>query len=553
LTHGLASRFCCEADEPDQRWAFKHVRIPLTVDSLGMFESGTDQRRCWQDGSSPAGADYGPAELTHPPSWRRDVSVQANPPSTASDRADVQSYAQPAAPSSNSQDSRSQLDVFCGIAYTVTLVRQRECKIGMKLVLHNLTYHDCPVEVREKVTLTGEQRREMLRQMHRRDQIGEGLILQTCNRLEFYLYAKRDFDCRAFLGGLLAACGAEAVDAWAAHSRELSGMDVVRHLFEVTAGLDSQMVGENQILAQVKAAYTESLEARTSRLVFHRLLHSAFRVGKAVRTRTHINCGAVSIGLAAVELAREKVDLSVSKVMMIGAGENAELIVNYLSKAGVSGLIIANRDIEKARAMARRFDRAEAIGLSDIVSRLADVDVLISSTASPEHVLTRAGVEWSLAGRSRPLLIVDIAVPRDIDPAIGGLDCVRLYNIDDLDGQITANREKRNREVPKAQEIVGEFTAIFSQWYESLDLVPVISRLTQMGLELARGEAKRYAKDFGDANAEKLQAFAESLVRKVLHGPISFIKDGGGEPSAEQLQAIDLVNKMFLSQDEGDE
>ncbi len=423
----------------------------------------------------------------------------------------------------------------------------------MKLVLHNLTYHDCPVEVREKVTLTPEQRHEMLRRMHRQEQIGEALILQTCNRLEFYLYARKDFDCRAFLGELLATCGTDAADAWAAHSREMAGIDVVRHLFEVAAGLDSQMVGENQILAQVKAAYTESLEARMSRLVFHRLLHNAFRVGKAVRTRTHINCGAVSIGLAAVELAREKADLCACKAMIIGAGENAELIASYLSKAGTSGLIVANRDIEKARAMARRFERAEAIGLSEVVSRLMEVDVLISSTASPEHVLTRSGVEWSLASRSRPLLIVDIAVPRDIDPAIGDFDCVCLYNIDDLDGQIAANREKRNQEVPKAQEIVGEFVAAFLEWYESLDLVPVISRLTQMGLELARGEAKRYAKDFGDANAEKLQSFAESLVRKVLHGPISFIKDGGGEPSAEQLQAIDLINKMFLSQDEGDE
>ncbi|MEN6578132.1 MAG: glutamyl-tRNA reductase [Phycisphaerales bacterium] len=423
----------------------------------------------------------------------------------------------------------------------------------MKLVLHNLTYHDCPVEVREKVTFTAEQRHEMLRRMHRQDQIGEAVVLQTCNRLEFYLYAKKDFDCRAFLGGLFAAYGADALDAWTAHSREMGEMDAVRHLFEVAAGLDSQMVGENQILAQVKSAYTESLEARMSRLIFHRLFHHAFRVGKAVRTRTHINCGAVSIGLAAVELAREKMDLAASKAMIVGAGENAELVANYLSKAGVSGLIVANRDVEKARAMARRFERTQAIGLAEIVSRLAEVDVLISSTASPEHVLTRAGVEWLLAGRSRPLLIVDIAVPRDIDPAIGGLDCVRLYNIDDLDGQITANREKRNREVPKAQEIVGEFVAMFSQWYESLDLVPVISRLTQKGLELARGEAKRYAKDFGDANAEKLQSFAESLVRKVLHGPIRFIKDGGGEPSAEQLQAIDLVNKMFLSQHEGDE
>lgn len=423
----------------------------------------------------------------------------------------------------------------------------------MKLVLHNLTYHDCPVEVREKVIFTAEQRQAMLRQMHRHDRIGEAVVLQTCNRLEFYLYARKDFDCRGFLGGLLGAPGTDAAEAWTTHSREMLGMDVVRHLFEVAAGLDSQMIGENQILAQVKAAYTESIETRMSRLIFHRLFHNAFRVGKAVRTRTYINCGAVSIGLAAVELARAKTNLATSKVMIVGAGENAEIIANYLSKSGVLALVIANRDTEKARVLARRFGRAEAIGLSEIGSGLANVDALISSTASPEPILTRDSVEGSLAGRTRPLLIIDIAVPRDIDPAIGALDCVRLYNIDDLDGQIAANREKRSNEIPKAREIVEEFVTLFSQWYDSLDLVPVISRLTQMGLELARSEARRYAGDFGDANGEKLQSFAESLVKKVLHGPISFIKDGGSEPSAEQLQAIDLVNKMFLSHDKGNE
>jgi glutamyl-tRNA reductase len=419
----------------------------------------------------------------------------------------------------------------------------------MKLVLHNLTYHDCPVEVREKVTTTGEQRRALLRQMHRQEEIGEAVIVQTCNRLEFYLYAKKDFDCRGCLGGLLAGFGPDAGQVWMAHSHEKLGMDAVRHLFEVAAGLDSQMVGENQILAQVKAAYTESLDARMSRLVFHRLFHNAFRAGKAVRTRTHINCGAVSIALAAVELAREKARLPGANVLIVGAGENAEMVARYLSKAEVARLTIANRDVEKARAMARRFEKADAAALSEIVPRLAEVDVLISSTAAPEPILTRDRVEWSLAGRSRPLLIVDIAVPRDIDPSLGEFDCVRLYNIDDLDGQIRANREKRGNEIPKAQAIVEESVGVFAQWYESLDLVPVISRLTQMGQELARSESKRYARDFGDASGEKLQAFAESLIKKVLHGPIRFIKNGGGEPSAEQLQAIDLLNKMFFSQE----
>jgi glutamyl-tRNA reductase len=423
----------------------------------------------------------------------------------------------------------------------------------MKLVLDNLTYHDCPVEVREKVTFAPEQRHAMLRALHRTEGVGEAVILQTCNRLEFYLYAKRDLDCRALLGELLTSQGTEAGEVWTAHSHEITGMAVPRHLFEVAAGLDSQMVGENQILAQVKAAYTESLESRMSRLIFHRLFHHAFRVGKAVRTHTDINCGAVSIGLAAVELARNKVNLRHARAMVIGAGENAELVVRYLTKAGLARLVIANRDVERARIMARRFGTAKAIGLADIGAQLRDVDLIVASTASADPILTYDNVAWHLTERTKPLLMIDIAVPRDIDPNIARFDFATLYNIDDLNGQIDANRDRRNREVPKARAIVDEFVAVFGQWYDSLDLVPVIARLTQVGLELARSEAKRYAGDFGNGNGEKLQAFAESLVKKILHGPISLIKDGAGEPTVEQLQAVDLINRMFLLPDKGDE
>ncbi len=421
----------------------------------------------------------------------------------------------------------------------------------MKLVLDNLTYHDCPVELREKVTFAPEQRQGLLKALHRSDAVQEAVILQTCNRLEFYLYAKKDCDCRALLGELLASQGPEAAGVWAEHGRQTTGIGVARHLFEVAAGLDSQMVGENQILAQVKAAYTESLEARMSKLIFHRLFHHAFRAGKAVRTHTDINCGAVSIGLAAVELARDKVNLRRARALVIGAGENAELVVRYLIKAGLSNLVIANRDVEKARAMARRFGTAKAIGLAEIGGQLADVDLIVGSTAATEPILTYDNTAWHLSGRTKPLLIVDIAVPRDIDPAMERFDFVTLYNIDDLNGQIDANRDKRNSEVPKARAIVEEFVSVFSQWYESLDLVPVIAKLTQAGLDLARSEARRYAGDFGDGNADKLQAFAESLVKKVLHGPISIIKDGAGEPTVEQLQAVDLINRMFLAQDKG--
>jgi len=416
----------------------------------------------------------------------------------------------------------------------------------MKLTLHSLSYRDCPVQQREKVAFTAEQRRSMLRKMHTVEQISEAVILETCNRLEFYLYTKKDFNCVTFLQELISQVKSDAVETWDTYNSQDTGTNVVRHLFEVAAGLDSQMLGENQILSQVKSAYSESTDCRMSKLVFHRLFHSTFRVGKAVRTQTNINCGAVSIALAAVELARDKLGLSKSTAMVVGAGENAQLAARYLVKMGLDRLIIANRDVQKAVDIASRLG-GEAIGLNEIALQLTDVDLLIASTAATKPIVTYETIADTLADRSKPLLMIDIAVPRDIDPRIGKIKAVTLINIDDLDAQVSSNKEKRKSEIPKAHSIVQEFTEKFSKWYESLDVIPVISNLTQKGLGLAQSEAKRYAKDFGPDNDEKLKSFAESLVRKVLHGPISFIKNGGDEElSAEQLQAVELINKMFL-------
>lgn len=423
----------------------------------------------------------------------------------------------------------------------------------MKLVLNNITYHNCPVQVREKVSFTDQQRRSMLRQMHAQDAIGEAVILQTCNRLEFYLYARKSFDVDGFLAELIGQACPGTVDTWAKFSRQTIGIDVVRHLFEVAAGLDSQMLGENQILSQVKSAYTESLDCRMSKLIFNRLFHNAFRAGKTVRTDTSINCGAVSISLAAVEWARKKTDLTAAAAMVIGAGENAELAARYLLKAGLSNLIVANRNAEKAQAMVSRLEAGRVIILADIPDKLAEVDLLISSTAAAEPIVTYEAVENGLASRAKPLLIIDIAVPRDIDPQINQFECVTLINIDDLNEQISRNIQKRSSEIPKARAIVAEFTDKFAGWLHSLDLVPTITQLTRKAMDLAHNEAQRYAKDFGEGDSQRLELFAKSLAKKILHGPISFLKGAGDkEPSAEQLQAADLINKMFLSQDEHD-
>ncbi len=423
----------------------------------------------------------------------------------------------------------------------------------MKLVLNNVTYHDCPVQLRERIALGDRQRRFCLEKMHAEQKIAEAAILETCNRIEFYIYAGNDFDVGTFLAKLIRQVRPDAADTWDKYRRQATGVDVVRHLFEVAGGLDSQMLGENQILSQVKSAYSESLECRMSRFIFHRLFHNAFRVGKAVRSHTNINCGAVSIGLAAVELAKSKIDLSESGAMVIGAGENAELTARYLLKAGLQRLIIANRNKQKAEAIVSRLKAGRIIGLSDIAEQLADVDLLIGSTGACEPVVTYEAVRDVLAHRDKRLLIIDIAVPRDIEPAVGQFKCVSLINIDDLNEQISCNKEKRHSEIPKARAIVDEFTDKFSGWLNSLDLVPVISQLTQKGIELADSEAARYGKDFGEDNSDKLRIFAESLVKKILHGPISTLKGATEqEANTEQLQAADLINKMFLSQGEDD-
>jgi glutamyl-tRNA reductase len=420
----------------------------------------------------------------------------------------------------------------------------------MKLILNNITYRNCHIQEREKVAFTSEQRNLMLKKMHAEPAINEAVILQTCNRIEFYLYAKKSFNYNEYLRRLIEQIRSEAVDVWLKYSTESTDLDAIRHLFEVAAGLDSQMLGENQILSQVKSAYSESIQSRMSKLIFNRLFHNAFRVGKAVRSQTHINCGAVSVALAAVELAKSKIDLSSSTAIVIGAGDNAELVTRYLLKSGLAHLIIANRNIEKARALASCLNKAQIIELNSVPEKLAEADLLISSTSAIEPVVTYEAVKNFLSDRKKPVLMIDLAVPRDIDTRLSQFEGVILINIDDLDEQININKEKRSSEIPKAKAIITEFTDKFIKWYDSLDVVPVISKLTQKGLQLAHNEAKRYAKDFGEDNSEKLRCFAESLVSKVLHGPISFIKnDGNEELSTKQLEGIELINKMFFSED----
>jgi len=422
----------------------------------------------------------------------------------------------------------------------------------MKLIAYSITHHNCPVKLREKLSLSADRRKSILRKMHTNPSVSEALLLQTCNRTEFYLYVKKNFDCLKFLTPLVSRFNPRALNIWKKYHRFYEGLDVVRHLFEVAAGIDSQILGENQILAQLKSAYTESINAKMSRMIFHRLFHNAFRVGKAVREKTKISTGPVSVALAAVELAKKEINLQNSHILIIGAGKNAQLIAKYLLKSKPKSLTIANRTPEKARSLLSKYENTKVIPLRSLLDCLPDIDVLVSSTASRKPVLTYQSVKNILTVRKKPLLIIDIAVPRDIEPKISRLKSVRLYNIDDLKKLVKTGTQKRSAEILEAKALVNEFTDKFAAWLLSLDLAPVISKLNQMALDIAKDHTARYAKEFAKANGnnleDRLKIFAESLAKKLLHSPISFLRqEGTAEPTDEQLRAADLLNKIFLS------
>lgn len=419
----------------------------------------------------------------------------------------------------------------------------------MNFYYYGIDYKNTPLTVRETLTLDSAQQRKILHLLGSEPSVNDAMILNTCGRLEFYLYAKSQFDPAEFIQDLLADAAIDTSRQWQKFCDSLTGTDVVRHIFCVAAGLDSQMLGENQVLTQLKAAYCQAHDCKTIKFMFHRLLHSAFRAGKAVRSHTDINCGAVSIALAAVELAAREITLTDAKVLILGAGENAELIAKYLSKNQIAELIIANRSSRAGQKITEKLKTGRIVELAEAVEELSDADLLIASTAAKEPLITKANAWGMLDKRNEPVLMIDIAVPRDIDPALADHKNVRLFNIEDLNERIEKNTHSRFGEIPKAQALVAEHVKLFENWLQSLNVTPVIAAINKKFIETAHAAAARYAKDFDPADSDKLAAFAESLAKKLLHGPVSFLKnnDQGDLPDSAEIPAIDLINKILLS------
>jgi glutamyl-tRNA reductase len=323
--------------------------------------------------------------------------------------------------------------------------------------------------------------------------------------------------------------------------------EAVRHIFRVASSLDSMVVGEPQILGQIKAAYRQATGLKTSGVILNRLLHKAFSVAKRIRAETGIADHAVSISYAAVELAKKIFDnLKGKSALLIGSGDMAVLALEHLVKNGINKIFVANRTFERGVEMAYRFG-GTPIRFEEIVDSLLHVDVVISSTGAPHHILTYKDVKSLMRPRrNQSLFFIDIAVPRDIDPDINRVDNVYVYDIDDLKGVIDNNIEERKREAIKGSRIVDENVIQFRKWFQSLEVTPTIVALRNKAETIRKAELEKTfsgLKSFDDNDRAAIERLTSSICHKILHDPTMFLKRPGHGDKRDFY--IDAIRKFF--------
>jgi glutamyl-tRNA reductase len=426
----------------------------------------------------------------------------------------------------------------------------------MNLVLVGVNHQTAPVEVREKLVGLFAEPAEAYRRLLDFPEIQEILFYTTCNRVELLSAtetpesaARRLLEWLGSRSGLTSGELRAALYVW-------QDREAVQHLFRVAASLDAMVVGEPQILGQVKEAYRQAAQCRATGPILNRLVHKSFSVAKRVRSETGIGDHAVSVSYAAVMLGRKIFgDLTGKAALLVGAGEMAELAVEHLKNQGIARLVVANRTLERAVQLARRFG-GEAVSLDELESQLLVPDILISSTGAGGFVLTQEQVKAAMRRRKqRPLFMIDIAVPRDLDPRLNDLDNVYLYNIDDLRGVVEQNKERRRAEAARAEGLVAEETVKFMDWLKTLGVFPTIISLREKANRICETELKKTLSHLGPLTPDQeksLNILTQSITQKLLHDPIIFLKRNHRRKRPHQ--ELDLVRRLFnLDPDRQDE
>ena len=413
------------------------------------------------------------------------------------------------------------------------------------IVLLGLNHKTAPVELRECIAFSADETADALEILKEDPLINEILLFSTCNRVEVLLVTDDSAlaveSAKKFIASYNKIPVAQFQDALYIYT----GDEAVRHIFRVAASLDSMVLGEPQILGQIKDAYRTATRKKCSGVILNRLLHRTFFVAKRIRTETGIGDRAVSISYAAIELARKIFgDLDAKKALLIGAGEMAELAVEHLIRNRISEVLVANRTFERGVELASKFN-GQAVRFEELDDCLQKVDIIISSTGSSEFVVTRDQVKDIIRSRrNRPLFFIDIAVPRDIDPQINRITNTYVYDIDDLKGIIEDNIEDRQREALKADRIVDEAVIHFRQWYENLDVVPTIVAIRNKLETLAEAEVNKtlLSSKIPDEHRQALQRMVGSLINKIMHDPTKILKN---RHHGDRSVLLDITRKLF--------
>ena len=421
----------------------------------------------------------------------------------------------------------------------------------MKLLLTGVSHNTAPVEVRESLAFRAEDLSRALQDLRSRAGVNEALILSTCNRVEITVTTEDSIDPQTTVDLFLTDHKPVPAEGIGPHVYRYEGREAIHHLFRVAASLDSMVVGEPQILGQLKVAYTAAKDAGAVCGWLDGLLTRAFGVAKRVRSETGIGQMAVSVSYAAVELARKIFgSLAGRTVMIVGAGKMSELAARHLRRSGASHVFVTNRTHDRAMEMARLF-QGTPVEYDRFHATLPEVDILIASSAAPHYILNKEEMQRVIAARrNKPAYLIDLAVPRNIDPSVNDVANVFLYDIDDLQEVVNANLRERMKEAERAETLVSEEVERMMARLKVVEITPTIVGLQEQLEQIRSAEIEKARRRYGPftpQQEEALEAATRAIINKVAHGPISELRVQAGKPDG--AHAVALIKKVFHLRD----
>lgn len=399
----------------------------------------------------------------------------------------------------------------------------------MNIFVVGLNHKTADIDVREKLAFNGQKLEDGLMRLKTLSEIKEAVILSTCNRVEMYTNVKDTVKAYESIKDFISEFHGLDRGSLEKSLYAYENLAAVKHVFRVASSLDSMVVGEPQILGQIKDAFEFALRKKTTGILLNKLMKKAISVAKRIRTETKIAENAVSISFAAVELAKKIfTDLSTKSVMLLGAGEMAELAAKHLMSSGVKEVLVANRTYETGCSLAKEFN-GRAVKFENFVHEIANTDIVICSTGASKYVLLKEQMHYVMKERKhKPVFIIDISVPRNIDPEINNIDNVYLYDVDDIQGVVDSNVQGRQKEAEKAEAIITDEIETFQKWQSSLDAVPTIVALRDRADAIRKEELERLLNKLsglGEKEKKDIEYMANAITNKLIHPPTAALKE----------------------------